>query len=240
MTRLLLVPFLLALVCGPQGDTRADPQDAAARPVVPGILSIEGATEYDRDKLVRLEAKGVDAKAGLIWRVYPRDKADRADSPRGTLQFAGAPGKYEIELLVVTVDKNGGVQVEEAFKTVNVKAGGGALPPPKDKDPPIVPPIDTPGTSLYFLIVRPDGPAHPDFTRNMQSPQWETLLKQGHQVKDKTLSELPAYGITLPPGTVLPCVVTLRIPADWKTFTIVRGPIPLPVGDAILKLPEGL
>lgn len=110
-------------------------------------------------------------------------------------------------------------------------------PPPKPTDPPK--PIPT--SSLYFLIVRSDGPASPDFTRTMSLSAWSDLRKAGHSVKDKTLTEAASLGLKLDDGTALPCVVTLRESADGKTSAVVRKAIPLPTADAaILELPKAV
>ena len=99
--------------------------------------------------------------------------------------------------------------------------------------------VANPTGSLYFLVVRNDGPAGGEFTANMKSPQWKTLEAAGHRVKDFTFTDSKAF-VTLPAGTVLPCVVTLRVSADWKAFAQVAGPVALPSGDAILDLPKAV
>ena len=116
----------------------------------------------------------------------------------------------------------------------------GATPPigVPPKDPPGKDPPATPTTGLYFLVVRPDGPAHPEFTAYMASDGWGALQKAGHQVKDKTLSEAGALGVSLPPNTTLPAVVTLRVAPDGKSSTVLSvRPTPAPAD--IVKLPEG-
>lgn len=111
-------------------------------------------------------------------------------------------------------------------------------PTPTDPNPPVTP---VPTGGLYFLVVRPDGPASPEFTKTMGLPAWEELRKAGHLFKDKTLAEAVKLGISIPDGTHLPAVVTLRESADGKTSKIVRGPIPLPTTTAgILDLPKGV
>ncbi len=102
--------------------------------------------------------------------------------------------------------------------------------------PPVTPP-PSPTTSLFFLIVRPNGPASPEFVSILANPAWDDLRKLGHTVKDRTLDELgPLYRI--PTGTTLPCVVTLAVGADGRS-TVVRGPVDLPTtSDAIRRLAE--
>lgn len=111
---------------------------------------------------------------------------------------------------------------------------------PAPKDPPTTPvPKDPPGkTAYFFLIVRPDGPAAPAFTKNMALPAWDTLRAQGHLVGDKSVTDAKAW-VSIPAGTTLPVVVTFR--EDEANSYEVRGPIALPdTNAAILKLPEGV
>lgn len=125
---------------------------------------------------------------------------------------------------------------EVAFSQTVIVAGGGTTP----IDPPVKPPVDPPAptTSLYFLIVRPDGPASPTFTNLIGLSEWETLKAKGHKYKDKTLTEAVALGVKIPTGTTLPCVVILRPRADGKTseqITIAAAPT---TGAGVLALPE--
>ena len=77
---LLLVGLVVTLV-----PALADP---------PAGVRIAGATSYPAHSLVRLKAEGVDAKAGILWRVYPSANVQRATNPRGVLEFAAPPGSY--------------------------------------------------------------------------------------------------------------------------------------------------
>lgn len=112
---------------------------------------------------------------------------------------------------------------------------GGVVPP---ITPPVTPPISPPETSgLYFMVIRPDGPASPAFTNTMKLTEWQTLVKLGHSVKDKTATEARAFGI---PFAHVPCVARLTISADGKSSKLVDV-IPLPTtGADILKLPTGI
>jgi hypothetical protein len=111
-----------------------------------------------------------------------------------------------------------------------------AVGPSTSPPPPVNPPPPRP-SSLYFLLVRPNGPATPEFVAVLSNPAWDELRKAGHAVKDRTLDELgPLYRI--PSGTTLPCVVTLSVAADGRS-TVVRGPVDLPTtSDAIRRLAE--
>lgn len=124
---------------------------------------------------------------------------------------------------------------EVGFSQTVIVANGSA-PPPKDPKLPVDPPA--PSTSLYFLLVRPDGPSSPAFTNLIGLPEWETLKAKGHKYKDKTLTEAVNLGVKIPTGTTLPCVVILRPRADGKTSEqLAIAPAPM-TGAAILALPE--
>lgn len=166
-------------------------------------------------------------------------------------KFAGGGGKTEEKtftgkfLIEVSAIKTGRCEifiVPQAVKaetdierrTVDVKAGDGAQPPPVD------PPV-TPTDKFYFLIVRPDGPAQPELTRLMGDPAWATLKGKGHQYRDVTLTEArEKLKLDIPAGTTIPAVVTLATTKDGPS-KVLRGPVKIPTtGDEILKLPEGV
>ena len=118
-----------------------------------------------------------------------------------------------------------------------IVVGEATTTPPKPGDPPVT----VPSGSLYFVVVRPDGPADPVFTRVMSDTAWGELVAKGHAFRDFTLTEARAAGADVPTGTPLPCVITLRMSADKKTSTLGRGPIPLPdTSEKIRALPEGI
>lgn len=98
---------------------------------------------------------------------------------------------------------------------------------------------DPPTSNLYFLVVRPDGPAEPSFTKVWSMKEWDSLAFMGHSFKDKGLTDatvsLTALGISIPDQTKLPCVFTLR------SKKLVAGPSPLPTTpDGILQLARGV
>jgi hypothetical protein len=117
--RFLFVVSLLALV----------PFAANAEPI-----RIGGEPKYKPHALVRLKAEGVDAKAALLWRVYPSKDVQRAISPRGLLEFAAHPGTYEVELLVI-INTDGVLAVEEARVSVTIESCT-PVPPKPDPKPP--------------------------------------------------------------------------------------------------------
>ena len=143
-------------------------------------------------------------------------------------------GRYRLLAYTALADESS----PPAITTITVD-GATEPPPPKPTDPPTNPPA--PSGSFYFVVVRPDGPADPLFTRVMGDPAWQELVAKGHVVKDFTLTEARAAGADVPPGTLLPCVITLRVSADRKSSTPGRGPVPLPdTSDKIRALPEGV
>lgn len=98
-------------------------------------IRIRGETRYPSHSLVRLRAEHVDAKAALLWRVYPSTDVQRATSPRGLLEFAAPPGTYEVELLVIT-NTDGTLSVEEARVRVTIEPCPPTPPPPEPKPEP--------------------------------------------------------------------------------------------------------
>lgn len=97
-------------------------------------IRISGETKYKPHSLVRLKAEGVDARAALLWRVYPSKDVQRATSPRGVLEFAAHPGTYEVELLVIT-NTDGVLEVGEARTAVTIESCTPTPPKPDPKPP---------------------------------------------------------------------------------------------------------
>lgn len=119
---------------------------------------------------------------------------------------------------------------------VVIAVGGPTQPIPVPPVPIPNPPAPPVPVSLYFLILRANGPASPEFAAVLANPAWGDLRKAGHTVKDKTLGEL-GDEYRVPSGTTLPCVVTLK--RTDRGMTVVRGPVDLPTTtDAIRKLAE--
>lgn len=168
--------------------------------------------------------------------VYPFPSDQLKDARTFVLPAAGlADGEYRF--MAVAAGKGG----EQTSKLLRVKIGkGGTIPPPKKKEPDPKDPVE-PATTYYFLVVRPDGPASPAFTKAMNLPEWNTLRAAGHKVKDRTATEAGPILGTVPPASELPAVVTLVVSADGKSSTIVRPAVALPtVGSAVLDLPKGV
>jgi hypothetical protein len=106
----------------------------------PPPVRIAGATNYAPHTLVKLKAEGADAKAGLLWRVYPSANVQRATNPRGIFEFAAPPGTYEVELLAITTGPGGDLVIDETRVTVTI---GPATPDPKPIPPPETKPNPT-------------------------------------------------------------------------------------------------
>lgn len=180
-------------------------------------------------------AKFIDGGAGYEERTFKEKNVWR-------IQSLGTEDGGRMEIAYIPV---GATTDEEIIvKTVDVEGNKGPQPPP-DKPPPDKPPPDPQPVPVkplyYFLIVRPDGPASPEFTKVMSDPAWAELQKAGHSVKDKTLTDAGKLGLTLPVGQPLPTVVTLVVSADGTKSKVVRGPINLPTtSDGIRRLPEGV
>ncbi len=162
------------------------------------------------------------------WEVPPTWKSDaKRFTLKSRITVTVAPeGSGVVSVLAV---KSLEEEPVEFTLTVNVGKVGVVLPPPP-KD-----------GALYFMLVRPNGPVSRDFEKVARDPAWQTLTKAGHRYKDFTVDEARAKGATIPVGTPLPCVVTLRIVADGKASKEARGPIPLPTTSAgIIQLPVGV
>lgn len=127
-------------------------------------------------------------------------------------------------------------EVSGVVTTITV--GTGAEPPVVDppKNPPVVPPT----AALYFLVVRPDGPSDPAFTRVMLLPEWAELTRAGHAFKDKTATEAKSLGIKFPANVALPFVAVLRVREGGKASDQL-GVVPLPTtGAGIRDLPTAV
>ena len=166
--------------------------------------------------------------------LFPFPSEELKDARRFVLPTTGVKaGRYRY---VAVAASKGGEQATAEFVVVVGDAPN--LPPITPGPQPEPKPPDSPA-SYYFLVVRADGPADPAFTAAMGLPAWGELRKKGHQFKDKTVSAAADLALALPPGTALPCVVTLSTAGGVSK--IVRGPVALPTTDAgVAALPEGV
>lgn len=170
-----------------------------------------------------------------IDEAYPFPSEELKDPRKFILPVAGLKdGPYRF-FAVGTLDDELAVV---PFTVTIGKAGG---PPDKPKDPPKEP-VDPPVKvgQPYLLIVRPDGPASPDFARAFGLPAWQKLREAGIQIRDEGLTK--AQAVYRPPaGTTfaLPFVVSLRIADDGKSYSVVKPPVPMPTEEEkVLKLQE--
>lgn len=219
--------FELVKVAGYAGKVtwRASGPQAVVEPLPPRsrvwfVAPTPGAT-VDADGPVRV-ALGLKAGAAGPTR------HDLGDEPAALLR-PGAAGEATVE--------GWGVVDGAAVPLVSLRVRSGAAPQP----PPVTPDPGQPAGGLYFVVVRPAGPASPAFTAAMSLPEWQTLRAAGHRVKDfdpARAVELLGAGV-VPAGTQLPVVVTLREQPGGST--VVRGPVPLPTaGAGVLELPKGV
>ncbi len=119
---------------------------------------IEGETKAGPYLLVRLKAAGVDAKAGLRWKVTPSKYVSRATTPRGLLEFVAPPGEYEVELLVITSGADGVLDIGETVTVVTISGTPGPVPPGPKPPEPVPPdpgpsPAPIPLAGLRVLVV---------------------------------------------------------------------------------------
>lgn len=166
--------------------------------------------------------------------VFPFPSSQLRD-PRSFVLPAGGLKDGTYRFMAVAASETG----DQVTKLLTVVVGA---PVPDDgKRPPVViDPPHPPAAKLYFLVVRPDGPASAAFTKLMAMPEWQTLRGQGHKVKDRTATEAAPILGAAPPAAGLPAVFTLAVSPDGKSSTIVRPAVPLgaATGADILKLPE--
>lgn len=122
---------------------------------------------------------------------------------------------------------------------VMIEVRGARPPTTPPTEPPTEPPTQ-PAETGYLMIVRPNGPASPEFAKIMLDPAWDELRAKGIEVKDKTLESIAGF-YTMPPGVTLPTVVTLKINADRTKSREVVPRQSLPnTSEGIRKLGEAL
>lgn len=259
--RLRLLSLLAGLaLCGPlfvagqDGDPH-DPEAAGKEVAAPAVKQwqLDGYGGY-------FTVRGTTGGAKVTWDVEPRPKGFFVRQFPGAHAVAvgGPPGRYTL-VATVTVFRGKVLRLPKDFKegdeipleiTADTRqarhafelVGGGAgpvEPPPKKPPPdPVDPPpdpVDPPKTGLYFMVIRADGPASPEFVRVMSDPAWGTLRQRGHRVKDFTATDARRLGAPVP--AALPAVVTLTVSADGRESVVARGPVPLPTtSDGILAL----
>lgn len=122
-------------------------------------LKIVGETKVAPYRLVTLTAEGQDAKAGMVWRVYPKVGVDRAKTAKGLLQFVAPPGSYTVELQTIRLNPAGETETEETEVTVVIGTTPPTPPvPPVPPQPPV--PIDDPlyraAAAAYLLEIATD------------------------------------------------------------------------------------
>lgn len=164
----------------------------------------------------------VPKSASVVWRISPQPVQKAANLPPGRLIFGGEQNKtYTVTAIVIDFDAK--TVTDTDYSVVFGKAPPVVVEPPKQ-------------TGLYFLVVRPDGPATAQFTKVMGDPAWNTLRKAGHLVKDFGVTDAAKW---TPAPDTLPAVVTL-LEANGQS-KVVRAAIPMPTTSAaILDLPKGV
>lgn len=104
--------------------------------------------------------------------------------------------------------------------TVVIGEGGPVIPDPKNPTDPIG------STTYYFMLVRPDGPSSPEFTKIVSNPAWKTIEGKGYKVKDFSLSRAKELGAITGSTPPLPCVVILQVDNNKSTVKKIMSPIP--------------
>lgn len=154
---------------------------------------------------------------------------------RARVVTAVRPGRYFFEAWNAKGDKASDIS------TCVIIVGDPPAPVPKPPDVPTDPP-PVPTGKYFFMIIRPDDAAKKPYVDYLANAGWDLLRTAGHKVKDYTVTEAAAWWIKfdgptphVPPGTVLPCIITLS--TQGANSVIVRGPIALPDPSQIVNLP---
>jgi len=139
-----------------------------AAPVAAEPLRILGPSSVPRDRLVRLEARGADPAAGLIWDVFPEVDAEEST---GRLVFVAPPGVYTVKLRSV-LQKDGKTSIETARATVTIGEPIPPIPVPPNPGPgpqpgPLPP---APITRAWVVVVEETGEAVGDRGRLLTDP----------------------------------------------------------------------
>lgn len=180
-------------------------------------------------RTIRLSLKDGESASWVLAEEGTSSTLSPQDTPTAFVDFVGPKGRH---CLIAHVPGKPAARI--------VVVVGDGTSPPVDPPPPGMDPPPPGQSTLYFVIVRLDGPASPAFTKVMSMPEWEQLRKDGHKIKDYEHSEA-VRNRYVKGDLILPCVVTLRVSADGNSAAIVRGPVELPTTSAgILDLPKGV
>lgn len=134
----LLVGLASTSVCGQQVTVPARPE-------------VVGSLVYEANKLVRLQIKNMPEDATLLWKISPPN-FDRATTPEDLLEFAAAPGVYDVEATVMWID---GKKVRATVLNTKVKIGVPSPNPPTPGPPnPPNPPVPDPTDDLTKEVTR--------------------------------------------------------------------------------------
>lgn len=175
----------------------------------------------------------------VLWRYSTPPVQKAGGLVDGRTVFGGTPGTtITATAITVAVDfeKKRTSLTEQDFTFVFEGAPATAPPVTPPTNPPTNPPVvPVPTDSLYFLIVRADGPAQPSFTAIMSLSAWGDVRKAGHSVRDMTATDAAKLGFT--PAVSLPAVYTLQVlppTADRPKggSVVVRDAVPLPADNA--------
>lgn len=106
---------------------------------------IEGPKQVEPYKVVKLSVTGLDAKAGVLWKVRPLDPKNVPDfGLRGKrnlrdLEFVAPPGGYTVELTIVAPPLGTGEAFSIDELTHPVTIGDAPNPPTPGPNPPVPP-----------------------------------------------------------------------------------------------------
>ena len=189
------------------------------------------------DPFAGADSVGVPKGAPVVGILAGELKAKAHYPPEGSSNVISVWGVSPGRVLLTADGVKDGVIVTIVRVTIDVGGPQSPIPPPDDPKPPIEPPPPVKPLKGHFMTIRPNGPATPEYVRIMSDPAWAELKAAGHTYKDYTLAEASTVVVHIPPGTTLPCVITL----DATKRTVLAGPVNLPTDSAgIRKLAEGV
>ena len=144
---------------------------ACAAPAAEPKLSVD-SQKVKPYTLARVKAEGVEAKAGIVWRVTPKAGVSRATTARDVFEFVAPPGVYTVDILVIRTGADGAILVDEQSVSVEFERCCDKVPPipdvpkPDPKPQPKADPLNALGriqftnagcTATVVYPRRPDG-----------------------------------------------------------------------------------
>lgn len=126
---------------------------------------IEGESNVAPYGMVRLRASNLPAKSGVLWGVYPPTVTVAEGCDPLTLQFAGPPGNYVVEMILVTIAPDGTPILARVQKAVTIQPPVPPNPGPQpnpNPGPQPNPPVPGPIGKAWVVVVEETAEARAD------------------------------------------------------------------------------